>query len=110
MQRSTEEAEGSLSNQRNRSRWTPVWLSLVVIALIGHTASLYIPAFVGISPADSDPTQAPARILGALLWPTLAGMLIQKLRSGRKFVGAICGVFVAVLLYFGSFVVAAQNS
>ena len=102
--------ERSRADEPKNSRWTGLWLTLLVVAVIGHTASLYIPALIGQSPADGDPTQAPARILGAFLWPALLGMIIQRVRSKPRWPGVVLGLIIGFLVYFGSFYVAAMNT
>ena len=102
--------EKSPADKPKKGRWTGLWLTLLALAVVGHTASLYIPALIGQSPADGDPTQAPARVLGALLWPSLLGMMIQRARSKPRWSGVVLGLIIGFLVYFGSFFVAASNT
>jgi hypothetical protein len=91
-----------------KKRAPTVWLVILGLFFIGHTAALYIPAFAGQSPIGRV-EMAASSLLGALLWPTLIGVVIQKIKGGRKWLGAIIGLILGYLVLQGSYFVAAAN-
>ena len=102
--------ESTSVEEPNKKDRSVLWLGLVVVAFIGQTSALYIPALVGQSPGDVDPAQLPGRLLGSFLWPALMGFFIQKKRGKRKWVGAVIGLVAGYLIISGAYIVAAKNS
>lgn len=103
-----EQAQSTERDSRPK-QWNGLWLVLASLGLLGWVGSLYVPAYVGLSPADLPPIHSPGRIIGMVLWPALVGLVVQRRRGRPKWKGILLGPLFGFLIYASAFWIADVN-